>query len=86
VFLFGLLADLIGAGFLLLLFYLGSFGDDIVLTVMGLIGAGVCIFVFNYYISFKKYEKKIKFNMAITLAITTTPYTFLIPTAWIYNF
>ncbi|MCL2519329.1 MAG: hypothetical protein FWF15_12270, partial [Oscillospiraceae bacterium] len=86
VFCFGLLADLIGVGFMFLLIYLGTRDDEILLTLLGFIAASVCIFVFNYYISFRKYEKKIKFGMAIVFAIVTAPYTFFIPMEWLHSF
>lgn len=44
--------------------------------------AGYMIYVFNYYIVFNKIitEKKIRFKVALTIAIVTIPWTYLIPT------
>ncbi|HAX73878.1 MAG TPA: hypothetical protein DCY20_10185 [Firmicutes bacterium] len=48
--------------------------------------AGVCIYFFNYKISFKHLEltdAEKKF-VALTLAILTAPYLFYLPTAWFF--
>jgi hypothetical protein len=49
--------------------------------------AGMLIFLFNYHITFKKiiHEKALKCKISIAIAIITAPWTFLIPTAWIYK-
>lgn len=55
---------------------------DVEIIILGIIVASLFIFVFNYFISFRKIEitKNQKLLAAIILAITTSPYTFLIPT------
>ena len=87
VFLFGLLADIIGSAFIFLLvfvFELGIVGDELYLTIPGVLVAGIMIFVFNYFVTFKKIDKQLRFKLSLIYAIVTAPYTFLIPTAWIY--
>lgn len=87
VFLLGFLADFIGAGLMLILgmfVRLGSSGDELYLTLPGLIFTAALIFVFNYFISFRR-QKRLRLRFSLTLAIATAPYTFLIPTAWLYN-
>lgn len=81
VFLFGLLSDCIGAGSILLLSGIfKSYGtlDDLYLTVPAVIIAAACIFVFNYFITFKSCDKSKKFKLALTFATVTAPYTFLV--------
>lgn len=48
--------------------------------------AGYMIYVFNYYIVFNKIilEKKLRFKIALTIAIVTIPWTYLIPAQWIF--
>ena len=86
VFIFGFLADIIGSGLLLVALWLGwsNMGDELYLTIPALIISGVLLFVFDYYISFKKLEKPVRLRLALTFAIATAPYTFLIPTEWMY--
>ena len=62
---------------------IGRMGDEWYLTVPGLLVAAALIFVFDYYISFRYAERCCRRVMALTFAIATAPYTFLIPTAWI---
>ena len=42
------------------------------------------IFIFNYFITFKKLDKKERLRLSLIFAIITAPYTYLIPTSWIY--
>ena len=42
------------------------------------------IFVLNYYVTFRKVEKVLRLKMAILFAVVTAPYTFLIPSSWLY--
>ena len=89
VFIFGFLADLIAAGLMFLLHILfelgGPLADELILTVPGLLIAAGLIFVFNYFISFRKAEKGIRLKLALIFAIATAPYTFLIPSSWMYS-
>ena len=88
VFLFGFIADIIAAAIMLLMFTLfeigGGLADGPLLTVPGVLIASALIFVFNYFFSFNKDEKKARLRLALILAITTAPYTFMIPSSWIY--
>jgi hypothetical protein len=49
--------------------------------------AGVLLFLFNYHITFKRIirEKALKFKISIAIAVVTAPWTFLIPTMWLYK-
>lgn len=82
VWIFGFLSDIIGAGCCLGLmhfFDLGIIGEEPIITIPGVIIAAVMIFIFNYFISFKWLGKKDRFKLALIMALTTAPYTFLIP-------
>lgn len=86
VWIFGFVADMIGAGALLGAMYADIFrGDEIYITLPAMLIAALFIFIFNYKISFKEYNKATRLKMAINLAIFTAPYTFLIPISWIYS-
>ena len=87
IFLFGLLADIIGSAYMLLMmigFELGRMGDELHLTIPALAISAVLIFVFNYLITFRKADKVLRLKFALTFAIVTAPYTFLIPSCWLY--
>lgn len=87
IFAFGMLSDMLGAGYMLFMlstFQLDSAGDDWQLTVPGLILSAIFIFVFNYFVTFRKADKKLRLYEALTFAIVTAPYTFLIPNSWMY--
>lgn len=89
VFGFGLLSDVIGAACLFVAMYvfeLGTMGDELYLTVPAVVIAAGCIFLLNYFVTFRKAEPAIRRKLALTFAIATAPYTFLIPTAWLYGF
>ena len=86
---FGLLADVVGSVYMLIImigFELGRMGDEWYLTVPALLIASVLIFVFNYFITFKKCEQKIRFKLALVFAVITAPYTFLVPSGWLYGY
>ena len=87
IFAFGMLSDIIGAAymlFLMLAFEVGRMGDELYLTLPALTISAILIFVFNYCITFKKAEKDLRLKLAITFAIVTAPYTFLVPSSWLY--
>lgn len=94
VFAFGLLADIVGAAFLMYMFYMMSFEvlpikvpmDSPLITIPAMLISAGLIFVFNYFITFRKEDKKMRLIMSLVLAIVTAPYTFLIPTSWLYGF
>lgn len=85
IYLFGMLSDIIASGYMLLLMLsgVGQMGDEIYLTLPALIIAAGLIFLFNYFISFKKSDRALRLKLALTFAIVTAPYTFLIPSSWI---
>jgi hypothetical protein len=87
IFGFGILSDIIGAAFMLLMtagFQVGVMGDELYLTVPALIISSVLIYVFNYNITFKKVDAKLRCKLSIIFAVVTAPYTFLIPSSWLY--
>ena len=83
---FGMLSDILGSAVMLILVFcgLGRMGDELYITLPGLLISAVFIFVFNYFITFRKADKKIRLWMPIIFAVFTAPYTFLIPSAWLY--
>ena len=84
---FGMLSDIIGAAYMFLLmwaFEVGSMGDELYLTIPALIISAVLIFVLNYFVTFRKSDKVLRLKLALTFAIITAPYTFLIPSSWLY--
>lgn len=87
VFLLGFLADILAAIPMWLGVYLdlgGPWADSPVLTVPGVLLAGVLIYVFDYWVSFRKLDKPLRKKLALTFAVITAPYTYLIPSSWIY--
>ena len=91
VFCLGFLADLLAAIPMWLSVYFwedlgGPYGDSPLLTVPGVLIAAGLIWVFNYYISFRKCEEPLRRKFSLTYAIATAPYTFLIPSGWLYGF
>lgn len=87
IFAFGMLSDIIGAAymlFLMLAFEVGRMGDELYLTIPALIISAVLIFIFNYRITFKNAEKELRCKLALIFAIVTAPYTFLVPSSWLY--
>lgn len=89
IFLFGMLSDIIGAAYLFIMafvFELGIMGDELYLTGPALLISAAMIFVFNYYVTFKKDEPALRLKFSLIFAIVTAPYTFLIPSSWIYGF
>lgn len=60
---------------------------SVVIITFAMLVSGLLIFLFNYNITFKKQieEKKLKFKIALTIAIITIPWTFLLPTKLFYH-
>ena len=88
IFSFGILSDLIGSGYLLLMMIgldVGRMGDEWYLTVPAILIAAAAIFLLNYFVTFRREDKAIRLKMALTFAIVTAPYTFLIPSSWLYG-
>ena len=87
IFAFGMLADMLGAAYMFLLiavFEVGNMGDELYLTLPALILSTILIFIFNYFITFRKAEAKQKLQLSLIFAVVTAPYTFLIPSSWLY--
>ncbi len=87
IFCFGIISDLIGSAYMFLaafIFELGTMGDEPYITLPALIISAVMIFVFNYFITFRSFDKPNRSRLAITFALITAPYTFLIPSSWLY--
>jgi hypothetical protein len=87
VFFFGFLADILASlpmWGMVMLDLGGIYGDSPLLTIPGVVLAGVLIYLFDYYVSFRKLEKPLRKKLALTFAIATAPYTYLIPSQWIY--
>lgn len=88
IFGFGILSDAIGSAYMLILmfpFQIGRMGDELYLTLPALLISAVCIFLLNYFITFKECDRTIRIRLALTFAIVTAPYTFLIPSSWLYG-
>lgn len=88
IYLFGMISDIIGAGYMLLLvkvFDVGRTGDELYLTAPALVISSVLIFILNYFITFKKLDKLLRLKLSIIFALVTAPYTFLIPSIWLYG-
>ncbi len=61
----------------------------LIVVVVAVLISGYFIYLFNYTFSFKKLDylsNSQRKKLALYLALFTMPYTFLIPTAWVYNF
>lgn len=104
VWMFGLLADLIGAIVLFASIFLGEYFSlpnkilnavsydpfsnyiAVIIILFAMIVSGILIFILNYNFTFKKWivDKQLRFKLALTIAIVTIPWTFLLPTKWIY--
>ncbi len=87
IYAFGMASDIIGAAymlFMMIVFEVGNMGDEPYLTVPALIMSAALIFVFNYFITFRKIEKKQRLQLSLIFTIVTAPYTFLIPSNWLY--
>ena len=92
IFGFGLLADAISAGYMLLMLWVfeaGSGGSELFLSLPALVISGVMIFVLNYFFTFdivgtRILDKSLRLKMSLIFAVVTAPYTFLIPASWLY--
>ena len=86
IFVFGMLADFLGALFMMLMltFNLSRTAEELYLTIPAIIISALFIFIFDYFISFRSLEKKERLRLSLIFAIVTAPYTFLVPISWIY--
>ena len=83
----GIFSDIIGSAYMFLLMWLfevGVMGDELYLTIPALIISAVLIFALNYFITFKKTAAVLRLKLSLIFAIVTAPYTFLIPSSWLY--
>jgi len=86
---FGLFADVIGSVYMLIMmigFELGRMGDEWYLTVPAILISAALIFVLNYFITFRNCDAKERFKLALIFAVVTAPYTFLVPSSWLYGY
>lgn len=87
IFSIGIFSDLLGSAYmfaLMMIFDVGRMGDELYITLPAIFISAVLIFVLNYFISFKKFDKPLRIKLSLIFAIVTAPYTFLIPTSWMY--
>ena len=85
---FGMLSDIIGSAYMFLMlavFGIGRMGDELYLTVPALVISAALIFILNYFVTFRQTEKLLRLKMSIIFAVVTAPYTFLIPSSWLYG-
>ena len=88
IFGFGMLSDVIGSAYMILMtlvFQLGVMGDELYITLPALIISAAFIFVFNYFVTFRKADRALRLKLSLILAIVTAPYTFLVPSSWLYQ-
>lgn len=104
VWLFGFIADLIGAS---ILFLLGMMGDSfglsnelmyginydpfsqplaVLIILVAIFVSAIFIYIFNskYVLKNVIEDSAIRMRVALTIAVVTMPWTFLIPTKWFY--
>lgn len=88
IFAIGIFSDIIGSAymFLMVILELCTMADEWYVTVPGVIISAVLIFVLNYFITFKNLDKKKRVMLSLLFAVITAPYTFLIPSRWLYNY
>ena len=87
IFAIGILSDMIGSAYMFLMtavFEVGVMGDELYLTIPALVLSGALIFVLNHRFTFKTMEGPLRYRLSLVFAIATAPYTFLIPTSWLY--
>ena len=59
----------------------------LLIVIVAVALAILLIWIFNYYIVFNRLieDSKIRMKVALTIAIVTMPWTYLIPTEWLYK-
>ena len=87
IFFIGIVSDIVGSAYMLalILMEIGSMGDEIYITLPAVFISAILIFVLNYYVTFKKFEKKTRLWMALIFALVTAPYTFMVPSSLLYR-
>ena len=88
IFAIGIFSDIIGSAYMLLMVILElcTMADEWYVTVPGVVISAVLIFALNYFITFKNLDKKKRVILSLLFAIITAPYTFLVPSRWLYNY
>lgn len=88
IFLIGIFSDVIGSFYMLVnvLLEVGHMADEWYITVPALVISAALIFVLNYYITFRNVDKKTRLLLSLIFAIVTAPYTFLVPSSWLYGY
>ncbi|WP_458412987.1 hypothetical protein ACNQFZ_19615 [Schinkia sp. CFF1] len=104
VWLYGFLADMIGAWILFICTLLerkiglsyevtsaisyDPFSHPLAVAIIlfAMLVSTFFIFIFNYKMTLKSMieEKRLRFKVALAIAIITTPWTFILPTKWFY--
>lgn len=104
VWMFGFLADIIGAAILFVIDSQGySFGlsskltsaidydpfrhlGAVIIIIFAMLVSALFIFIFNYFLILKSQTlgRQLRLKLALTIAIITMPWTFLLPTKWFY--
>ena len=61
--------------------YMNHLERSLTWTVLSIIAAGICVFVFDYYFALPKVvaDKKLRRRIALCMAIVTAPYSFMNP-------
>ncbi len=56
-------------------------------VIAAMLISGLFIFIFNYCFTFARHieDKRLRFKTALTIAVITIPWTFLLPTRLLYN-
>ncbi|MEE1002769.1 MAG: hypothetical protein U0L17_03395 [Acutalibacteraceae bacterium] len=87
VFVCGFAADFVGAVLMLCTVYINiySMGDELYFTIPALLISAAMIYFFDYKIAFEDCDKHNRKVLSLVFAIATAPYTFLVPTSWIYG-
>lgn len=88
IFAIGIFSDIIGSAYMLLMVILElcTMADEWYVTVPGVVISAVLIFALNYLITFKNLDKKKRVILSLLFAVITAPYTFLVPSRWLYNY
>ena len=88
IFAIGIFSDIIGSAYMLLMVILElcTMADEWYVTVPGVVISAVLIFALNYFITFKNLDKKKRIILSLLFAVITAPYTFLVPSRWLYNY
>lgn len=86
IFGFGMLSDIIGGAYMMIFVLLGisSTCEEFYLTLPAFVISTVLIYVFNYFITFRKVESELRLKLSLIFALVTAPYTFFIPASWMY--